>query len=213
MGKALWGTSGGFQGKNGANIGRWLDGQNIVGPLPHPSQKPPTTAQINQRAKFGLVTSWLRVVKGVIRTGYNVHKEKVTPWSTAVQYNLDNAVTGTAPNYLMNYPAVKFCKGELTLPTVVEVSTLVPLELKFDWDGIFNPDFGAPTDKITLVIFNSSKFLFTVLIGVATRAAGTYTMQMPASFSGDMMQCYMSFLSEDGKVSSDSLFVAAISLL
>ena len=57
MGKAIWGTSGGFQGKNGANVDRWLDGQNIVGPLPHPSHTPATTAQINQRIKFALVTS------------------------------------------------------------------------------------------------------------------------------------------------------------
>lgn len=210
MGKAIWGTSGGFQGKNGANVGRWLDGQNIVGPLPHPSQNPPTTGQINQRAKFALVTGWLRLVKGIIRTGYNVRRKKVTAWSTAVQYNLDNAVTGVAPNYEMNYPYVKFCKGELTVPMEATVTSLADAELKFDWSPEFNVDFGADTDKATMVVYNPDKGLFTLRIGAATRIAGTYTLHLPASFSGDEVQCYMSFLSADGEVSSDSVFVAAI---
>ena len=213
MGKAIWGTSGGFQGKNGANVGRWLDGQNIVGPLPHPSQTPATTAQINQRAKFALVTSWLRLVKGVIRTGYNIHKVTISPWCTAVQYNLDNAVTGVAPNYEINYPIVKFCKGELSIPLDAMVTSLAGAELKFDWDSQFNVGFGADTDKATIVVYNPDKGLFTLLTGAATRVAGTYTLQLPASYSGDEVQCYMSLLSADGTVSSDSVFVASITVL
>ena len=213
MGKALWGTSGGFQGKNGANIGRWLDGQNIVGPLPHPSQKPPTTPQLNQQARVRLVTGWLRLLKGVIRTGYNVHKEKVSPWSTAVQFNLKHAVTGVSPNYVIDYPKAKFCMGELTPPQDVELTTVAAAELVFDWPTTFNADFGAATDKATIVVYNPARNLFTLVTGAATRAAGTYTLQLPASYSGDQVQCYMSFLSADGKLSSDSVFAGATVLV
>lgn len=213
MGKAIWGTSGGFQGKNGANIGRWVDGQNIVGPLPHPSQKPPTTAQLNQRAKFGLVTSWLRLIKGIIRTGFNVHKEKVSPWSTAVAYNLRHAVLGAGPNYTIDYPNVLFCKGELSIPTEVMVTSLPDSELKFDWDTIFNVGFGDGTDQVSIVVYNPSRNLFTMQNAAATRAAGTYTLKMPASFAGDQVQCYLSLLSADGKTASDSVYVGMVTVL
>ncbi|WP_316787959.1 DUF6266 family protein [Pedobacter frigoris] len=213
MGRAIWGTSGGFQGKNGANVGRWLNGQNIVGPLPHPSQTPPSTAQLNQRARFGLVTSWLRVVKGVIRIGFNVHKEKASPWNAAVQYNLEYAVTGVAPNFTMNYPMVLFCKGELSPPLDVTVATAAGANLEFEWDTLFNVGFGADTDKATFVVYNPDKDLFVVLAGAVTRVTGTFTMQLPVSFTGDLVQCYMSLLSTDGKVSSDSVFAGALTVV
>lgn len=213
MGKAIWGTSGGFQGKNGANVGRWLDGQNIVGPLPHPTSTPPTIAQVNQRAKFGMMTSWLRVLKGVIRSGFNVRKVRLSPWSAAVAYNLKYAVTGVAPNFTVDYPAVLFCKGELSKPLDVTVTSVVGADVTFDWDPVFNPGFGAATDKATFVAYNPMKDLFVVLTGAATRATGTYTLQMPSLFTGDQVQCYMSMLSEDGKVSSDSVYAGAVTAL
>ncbi|TCD01668.1 hypothetical protein EZ437_13190 [Pedobacter psychroterrae] len=130
-----------------------------------------------------------------------------------MQYNLDNAVTGVAPNYEINYPIVKFCKGELSIPLDAMVTSLAGAELKFDWDSQFNVGFGADTDKATIVVYNPDKGLFTLLTGAATRVAGTYTMQLPASYSGDEVHCYMSLLSADGQVSSDSVFVATITVL
>jgi hypothetical protein len=202
MGKAIWGSNGGYQGKNG-----WVKGQNIIGPLPHPTQTPPTTAQLNQRARFGLVTSWLRMTKGIIRSGFNVHKETISPWSTAVAYNLDNAVTGVAPNYVMDYPKVLFCKGQLSTPPDYSVGSGSGAVIEFEWDKTFNQGFGADTDQATFITYNPTKGAFVFMTGAATRVAETYNMQMPLSFAGDTVHCWMSFLSADGKVSSNSVYI------
>jgi hypothetical protein len=207
MGKAVWGTSGGFQGKNGANIGRWLDGQNIVGPLPHPSQIPPTIAQLNQRAIFGMLTSWLRIIKLIIRSGFNIAGERGSPWTAAVSYNLRNAVTGVAPNFAIDYPKVVFCKGQLSTPTDWSVSSGTGAALEFEWSKEFNVGAGADTDKVTFVTYNPTRGSFIFLMGAATRVQESYSLQMPLTFAGDTVHCWMSFLSADGKVSSNSIYI------
>lgn len=211
MGRAIWGTSGGFQGKNGANVGRWVGGQNIVGPLPHPSLTPATVPQLNQRAKFTLMIKFLSWISPILRTGFqNDHKEKQSAFNAAFIYNYRNGITGTsAANYTIDYPNLMFSVGRLSKPDNLVMATTVDAQLDFSWGPYFQQDFGGPTDQATFVVYNPSKGDFVTRVGVALRSALSYDLVLPANFSQDTVYVYMSFVSASGRVVSDSVFVGS----
>jgi len=213
MGISIWGMSSGFQGKNGGNIGRWVDGKNVVGPLPHPSQKPATQGQLDSRAKFSLLTSFVNAMLPLVDAGMQfVRTGGQTSSNAAFKVNYPN-VTGVSPNFTMDYPKVVFSKGSLSKPGTPEVETAVVAEVKFNWTNVFNEGYGAGTDEISVMVYNPLKDQFVFKTAAAVRSALTYTLLLPADFSGDTVQCYISAVAADGKKVSDSQFIGAIAIL
>lgn len=210
MGIQKWGAFGGFQKKTGPLVGHWLNGQNVITPLPHPSQEPATTPQLDQRSIFGMMVGWLRILKLIIRTGFLVHKTTESPWSASVGYNLKNAVTGISPNFTIDYPAVKFTKGDLSNPLTTGVAATVAAELTFTWTALVNPGSGLPTDKATFVVFCPVLWLFVTVADVVDRDALTYDLELPAEFSGESVHCWILFKSADGKRASDNDYLGLI---
>ena len=214
MGIQIWGAFGGFQRKTGALVGRWINGQNVISAVPHPSQEPPSTAQLNQRAKFRLLVLFQSWISPIIRTGFqNAHEEKQSAFNAAFRYNYRYAITGTAPNFVIDYPNFVYSKGRLSGAYNAEVETTVVAELKFNWAASLGTGIGGPTDMATVVVYNPLKDVFATMANAAPRSALTYTLLLPGDFSGDTVQCYISFVSADGKLASDSLFVAATEVL
>ncbi|MES2457359.1 MAG: DUF6266 family protein [Bacteroidota bacterium] len=208
MGKAVWGTSGGFQGKNGANIGRWRNGDNIVGPLPHPSLVPPTTALINVRTKFSLVSTFLGWISPLIKIGFR--DERVgnqSAMNVAFSYNYRNALTGVAPSFAIDYPEVRFSQGKLGYPYNPGLATTEDAQLDLTWDATISGFYGGPTDLATILVYNPAKQMFVTRIGAAVRSVLSYDLALPVNFSGDMVHVYMSFVSADGEMVSDSIYV------
>jgi len=213
MGKAIWGTSGGFQGKNGANIGRWVEGQNQVGPLPHPSQKPATTGQISSRAKFTFLTSFVNRIAPLVKTGLAfVLKPRQSAVNAAFEDNYAN-VTGVYPAFTMNYPGFLFSKGLLSVPASPEVEAAVAAQVEFNWLASFNEGYGAATDTISVMIYNPAKDQFVFKTAAALRSALTYTLMVPADFSGDLVHCYVSAVAADGERVSNSYYTASVTVM
>jgi len=214
MGIQKWGLLGGFQNKVGPAVGHYTNGQNVVTALPHPSQKPATLGQLTQRLRFSTVVSFIGWLTPIIRVGFaNEKKEKQSAFNAAFAYNYANALTGTYPNFVMDYPEVMFSRGKLSGPYTPEIETTVVAELKFNWLGNIKNGVGAPTDMATLVVYNPLKGEFETMVNAAPRSALTYTMLLPGDYSGDTVQVYMSFVSADGKTVSNSSFIGAIEVL
>jgi len=206
MGIQLWGAFGGFQKKTGPLVGRWRDGQNVITAIPHPSQEPASEGQLNYRAKFKLVVSWLSWMTPIVRVGFqNAHEEKRTAFNAAFMYNYENAITGTtAANFTIDYSKVVVAKGNLSNASDPVMATTVDAQLDFSWDALIANGVGAVTDKATFVVYNPSKQLFVTAVGAAPRSALTYDMGLPSSFSGDTVYVWMFMVAADGKTNSSS---------
>ena len=122
-------------------------------------------------------------------------------------------MSGTAPNFVIDYPNFLYSKGRLSAAYSPEVETTVAAQLKYTWLATLGTGIGGPTDMATIVVYNPIKDVFVTMTSAAARSALTYTLLVPADFSGDIVQCYISFVSADGKVASDSLFVTATEVL
>ncbi|RZL02589.1 MAG: hypothetical protein EOO89_29035 [Pedobacter sp.] len=200
-------------GRTGNNVGRVRGGKNTFSMRPHPSSKPPTESQLDAREEFAFIVTMLKWITALIRVGYQVHKPGESAMNAAVSYNIKHAVTGIAPNYVLDYPKFMYSTGMLSGPTNPEVETTVVAQLKFNWDDSLETGIGSATDLATLLVYNPAKDRFIPMVAAAARSVMTYTLTVPGNFSGDTVHCYMSFVSVDGKTVSDSVHIGGIAVL
>ncbi|MHA4893542.1 DUF6266 family protein [Pedobacter sp. PWIIR3] len=198
MGFLLGGPYYHLKGRTGNNVGRIVKGRNVFSMRPANSSKPPTIKQLDQRLKFGMMTAWLSWAANVIEPGFSGYDAKGSPMNAAVKYNLDNAVTGVSPNFMIDYPEVKLSRGHLAEARALSVVSDTAAEIEFTWlanIGIFN---GAPTDKASFLAYCPSANLFSEVTGAVSRSALTYTMSVPEEFSGEVVHLWVSFVNPEG---------------
>ncbi|HKG05028.1 MAG TPA: DUF6266 family protein [Pedobacter sp.] len=211
MGIQLWGAFGGFRKKTGALVGKWLNGQNVISAIPHPSEKAPSVGQLNARAKFKLLVTWLSWVSPVVRVGFqNAREEKQSGFNAAFAYNYQNAISGVGPAYVIDYDEVLLAKGRLSNGYNLAMATTEDAQLDFSWTAYVANGLGAPTDLATVVVYNPVKAEFTVAVGAAPRSALSFDMSVPSMWSGDTVYPWVFFVSADGKLNSDSKFQGSV---
>jgi len=194
MGIIRNGILGGFRKKAGAVIGSYWRSLDVIKGLPRISNKPPTVAQLDQRARFGLVTSFLSYIKDLIETGYKALSDVDTPMNVAVSYHIKEAITGVSPNFVMDYTKVMFSQGKLRLPWDFNYTALVASEIDINWVDSGNDDLlKDATDTLTVLVYNPVKDDFVRARNIAARSLETYTMHLPAEYSGDTVHIYVAF--------------------
>jgi len=198
-----------FRGKIGTVIGSVWNGIFHMKSLPDitPNRKP-TTAQLNQQIVFALITGFLKPLKRVLEIGYQSFTKGVTPVNAATGYHLKFAVTGTAPNYEVDYPKVILSVGDLEAPQEPGITaTAGTAKVVFDWGALVDPEVGNLTDRATFVAYNPTLKKYTTIRNVIARSALTYPLQLPAAWIGHEAHFWMAFTSLDGKVVSNSAYV------
>jgi hypothetical protein len=160
-----------------------------------------------------MMVEWLSWASDFIDIGFQNYASEMSPMNAAVKYNLDKAVTGIAPAYTIDYPKVLLSRGRLAQANQLVVATTVDAQLDFSWAANIGTWKGAATDDAAFIVYNPSKQLFVMSIGVVTRAALSFDMPLPSEFSGDNVHVYMAFVSEDGKSVSTSVYVDAIVIM
>ncbi|WP_256005700.1 MULTISPECIES: DUF6266 family protein [Pedobacter] len=214
MGIQKWGAFGGFRKKAGNLVGRRVNGQNVISQLPHESERPPTEAQLSVRAMFKLVVTFMKWISPLIKVGFqHAGKPKQTPFNAAFRYNFENAVTGMYPNWEVDYPKFMYSVGMLGNSDSASVVADTAEQLDFSWDAVPNTSIGSGTDKATLLVYNPVKDRFVMQADAALRSALQYTMAMPANFGGDLVHVWMSFVSADRKMASNTVYLGEIEIV
>lgn len=213
MGKYNKGILGNFRGKVGTVIGSIWNGIAYMRSLGDYTDNP-TTAQLNARAKVSFMVPRLAEIKSLINPGWAAREKKgLTAMNAATSYHLKNAVTGMAGNYIIDYPKLKFSVGNLDGAEMPDVATGTGLSIDFTWtpQTVFTGG-GAATDKVTMLLYCPLEDQFVFVRGVVARSAGTYNMLVPALFSGNTVQAWIGFVSADGKLHSDSMYVGSVAV-
>jgi hypothetical protein len=200
-------------GRTGNNVGRVVKGKNVFAMRPAKSSVDPTQLQIDQRFKFGLIATWLRRLAGVIDVGFKDYDAEMSPRNAAISYNLLNAVTGVSPNYTIDYEKVVYSRGLLDLPNDPLVAVAAGAKINYTWAAPVGDTNALGTDKVTFMVYNAVRDKFVTLKGIALRSALAYSLQLPLDFSGEDVEIYLSFVSADGKLVSDSLYMGNLTVL
>lgn len=211
MGTIKQGILGGFSGKVGSVIGGVWKGISYMRGIALSIANPKTDKQLAQRQKFAVTMRFLQPLSEFLKTGFKQYAVKMTGINAAMLYNIENALTGTYPNIAIDYPNALVSRGNLPSALNAVASSTVAGTVKFDWEDNSGEIGAASADKTLLVIYNPSQNQAVTVNQLAERADGTQTVTVPDSFSGDLVQCYMAFISADGVV-SNSAFAGAVTV-
>lgn len=212
MGTISKGILGGFSGKVGTVVGANWRGKDVMRSLPKKSSRMATEDQLIQRQKFGLVTRFLAPVASLTRAWYGQPAGYKSRRNLAVSYHIKEAVTGTYPDFTINYQKVIITKGELA---GIEDATAVPAAgamLNIGWADNSEQANAKPTDKLVAVVYNQTKGIFADQ-QTAVRSELAFGMALPANWTGDEVHCWLSFASADGKMQANSVYMGMLVLL
>lgn len=215
------GALGGFRGKSGANIGRRVMGQNIVGPLPHPSTKPRTALQVFQQDKFGMLNSVLERIVPLLRAGFKKSTKRNTTSNAAYSYNYDRVYSTVEGDLTFDFSKLAYSKGSVATPncptvTLVESAGEIAGDVEamvgvaFSWLPERESEFNRVTDLASFLVYNPDKREGVIKQNVVSRGALGYVIDVPAELLQGRVHCYMSFASKDGKMVGDSVYVGEL---
>lgn len=127
-------------------------------------------------------------------------------------YNIKNALTGTYPNIAIDYPNALVSMGNLPSALNQVASSTVAGTVTFNWDDNTGEIGSSSGNKTLLVVYNPSQHQAVTVNELAQRADGTQTVTVPSSFSGDLVQCYLAFITKDSQTLSNSAFAGAVTV-
>ncbi len=214
MGKISQGVLGGFSGKVGNVIGGSWKGIDYMRVKPASVANPRTKGQVDQRSKFSIVLNFLQPMSEFLRVGFKLYARKMSQFNSAMSYNLNHAVTGAYPNFSIDYQNVLVSHGQLNGAIGTAVTSTNPAMVDFTWADNSGPgrSKAKTTDKAMLLVYNASKGIAIYDLGTASRDTGAQSLEVPADFSGEDVETFMAFISEDGSQVSDSVYIGSVSV-
>ena len=138
----------------------------------------------------------------------------MTQFNAAMSDTLKNSVTGTYPNYVIDYGNVLLSKG--TLPNVLNpgaASAIPGNNIAFTWTDNSGMGDATSTDKAMVVVYcpdlNDATY---ITEGGSSRDTESYTIAVPSSYVGKDVEVYISMISEDGGKVSNSKHVGTVTV-
>lgn len=189
-------------------IGASWKGINYIRIKPVSVANPRTPGQVNQRNKFSASIEFLQPLKSFIDLGYKFYKNKQSAFNAAMSYVLNNAITGSAPDFTVDYPAALLSRGSLTKP-VGESLTMGSEQVQIGWFDNSGLGNALATDVAMVVVYNPAKKDAVSSLEDAFRSDSAITIAVSSDYIGDTVQVYMAFISADGNLVSDSVHVGS----
>ncbi|MEQ9287692.1 MAG: DUF6266 family protein [Cyclobacteriaceae bacterium] len=211
MGKISQGVLGGFSGKVGNVVGGTWKGIDYMRIKPANVSNPRTSGQVDQRSKFSTTLKFLQSMTDFLRVGFKLYANKMTQFNAAMSYNLNNAITGSYPNFTIDYANALVSRGGLVGAANAAVSSSGGL-VEFTWDDNTGSGNAQATDKALLVVYNPAKDESIYDSAGAVRSATSQNLGMPASYVGDDVEAFIGFLSEDGKEVANSVYIGSVTV-
>jgi hypothetical protein len=210
MGKINQGILGGFSGKIGNVIGGNWKGIDYMRIKPSNVANPKTEGQLDQRSKFATVLYFLQPMKDFIKVGFKGYAIKMTEFNSAMSFNLNNAVTGSYPDYNIDYQTALLSRGSLASALNGSASSSAAGSISFSWDDNSDESNSFATDKAMILIYNADRKEAVFVTDGNTRASGSQDLTIPDSYSGDTVEAFIAFVSENGKSGSNSTYLGSV---
>jgi hypothetical protein len=210
MGTITNGITGGFSGKVGTVVGGNWNGIDYMRSRTASYSDAKSIPQLHQRAKFSAIIQFIKPLKGFLPVGFKSQAVNMSAYNAATSYHLENAITGNFPDYRIDYSRVMVSKGKLPgalNPAVVSSSAT---EIGFSWENNSSKIDAMADDKAVMVIYNPVKQKAIAILNGNSRRSGSQNINVPGSFSGDEVHCYLSFQNASQSVISESRFVGSL---
>lgn len=208
MGKIDSGILGGFIGKVGTVVGgKWkgIEYMRHKGPSKRKNNSP---AQLVQQAKFALATDTVSNMGDLFKITYKNYEQQMTARNKALAGIVTEAITGTYPDFLIDYPKVLISRGTLrneTLPTATMAAGVVT------WQWNYNGSQTGANSKDRSIVVAYCPFFkhYLYVVYGPSRESNTATLDV-TPFMGQTVHTWLSFITEDGSRISNSLYTGTL---
>lgn len=209
MGKFSKGILGGFSGKVGNVVGGNWKGIDYMRSKSSYKNLNPSEAQLTQQLKFGMCIRFVQSMSGLLEKTFNNFAVKKTGINSALSYTLKNAVTGTYPLFSIDYANVLVSRGDL--PNVLGPAIVMGADslLVYSWTDNTGVGVARATDNAIPVAYCPDFNQCIYLTAGAARSSLTETLNL-SSFTGKMVETYLSFASENGQNVASSIYTGSI---
>ena len=212
MGTISKGILGGFSGKVGTVIGGSWKGIDYMRSQSTTKRTTFTQPQLDQQAKFALSVKFLQPMTGLLSVSFRDFAIKMTGFNNALRYTLKNAITGSYPAYTVDYSMALVSRGDLPNALSPTAASTVAGQVAFNWTDNSGVGKAAPTDKAILVVYCPAKQQSIYTTAGANRSVATGILPV-GTFSGEQVETYIGFISEDGKNIASSIFTGTVTVV
>ena len=209
MGKINLGILGSFSGKVGNVVGGSWKGISYMRAKASSVANPRTDGQIGQRSKFALVLGILKPITGFIRVGYKRYTTKQTAFNAAMSYILNNAITGTFPDFSVDLSKVLVSRGNLTTASNAAVLATGG-SIGLTWDDNSSANMANATDKALVLVLNPLRAEAVYETAGNARTTGAQEIAVPAEWLGESVEVFLGFITEDGKDLANSVYLGSV---
>ena len=204
------GILGGFSGKVGTVVGGNWNGIDFMRSNPSHIANPRTAAQQDQRVRMAAIIQFLSPLKAFLRIGFKKQAIKMSAFNAATSYNLAHAIIGIYPDYTVDYSKVMVSQGKLPGALNPQIISSNSGQVEFTWEDNSLQDGAMRDDLAVLLVYNPEKGWTVTSFAGSFREAGSQTINLPESYAGDEVQCYISFQNARQTVISDSGFAGGM---
>lgn len=208
MGKNYQGINGNWSGKIGPTIGRQKNGRTITAIYQPIVQNPKTAKQVKARKYFSLISETFRTMGGWAVLMTKGLRKYGTAWSNLLFINMDyaNTIGGSAPDFSVRYDHLELSRGNLLLPispnAVVEGNALT-----VSWTDNTDDIAAFAKDIACIAVRNGVKSQWLYTLSGGERSTRLASMNLPSAWSGDSIDCWLSFRKFNDEEVSPSVYL------
>ena len=182
-------------------------GKNTMRSKPLQVANPRTQKQMEQRTKFSLMVELSRMFLPFIKTSFKQVAVGMSEFNMFMKTNIGNVITGTYPDYTIDFTQLIVAKGTLTgVENGAAVAGAGHL-VNYTWDDNTGVADALATDKAMALVINYDKGAVAQDLTTTTRADGSLALVVPSDWVGDSVEVYLAFMTEAKDKISDSTFL------
>lgn len=212
MGKINQGILGGVSGQVGNVIGGTWKGIDYLRIKPSSVANPRTEGQVDQRSKFGTVLRFLQPLTEFLRVGFKLYSKQMTQFNAAMSYNLNNGITGAYPNFMIDYGTALVSRGNLKGADDGAATSPSAGNVEVTWTDNSGRGSAKETDKSLIVLLNTIRGEAVFTTSGPERSTGIATIPVASEYSGEDVEVFLGFVSEDGNKVANSAYLGTVTI-
>nr|WP_121271201.1 DUF6266 family protein [Pedobacter schmidteae] len=200
-----------YSGKIGPLYGYIINGKQAMRAARRKSNIPRSPKQLAYQERLTVLTHFFSRITTYIGIGFalTAKKRQINCNNAAKSYNLKHGITGEYPGQTINYPLIRLTEGELSVAKDATVQSTDD-GLKFSWSYDVSDREGNRDDKTMLMAYFPEKMIVKELISGTEREQLQEILKIDNSFKGLEAETYISFITDDRKAISNSVYTGKI---
>lgn len=191
-------------------ISKWKD-QHVAKRKPGKRAGNATVPQQEQRIKMDLTGRFMGNMKEVVSVCYQSGSDKIPNFSAAMGDMIVNCITGTYPDFSIDYSQVVLSLGKIRQPFKATIASTKMDTVTFTWTTDSDLGKSRPDDKAVLAVYCEKLEISAYTIQGPPRSSGTAELKLPG-LGSEEVHAWVAFISADGKQVCKSKYAGKVTI-